>query len=385
MSKSIPDWVYSDVLIPFGLSRLALLIAAYFSRYFPVWNLYPQQPNAQGWLFSPQRWLDIWGRWDTYWYMDIIEHGYQVKGDFSSVQSNIAFFPLYPALVKIGVNALPAPLQTPEVTLAVGVILSNGLAIAALILLRSFILKLTHSPEIAAKSILYLLLFPTGFFLSCFYTESLFLFLLVLAFGFTLEKRWAFAAIAGYFLALTRPQGVFLLIFCLWQYLESCQWRLSRIRADILWLCLIPAGLITFLLALYPLTHDFTAPFDVQVAWGKVQSYPWQTLFKPLDYHPYTTPIDQVVLIGSFIIAVLALIRLPSASYGIYALCSLAPPLFTGIIRSASRYSLVVFPLFIVLGMFGQRYPALDRWLPGLFLTIQILLMVAWSQYYWVA
>lgn len=385
ISQLLPDWVYSEVLVPFGLTRLALIIAAYFCRYFAAWNLYPQPPNSQEWIYSPQRWLDIWGRWDTYWYMDIINHGYQVKGDFSSVQSNIAFFPLYPALIKTGLNLLPAFLQTPEVTLAIGVMVSNGLAIAALILLRSLIVKLTDSAAVAAKSVLYLLLFPTGFFLSCFYTESLFLFLSVLAFWFAWERRWAQVAIAGYFLALTRPQGVFLLIPCLWQYMEARQWQCSRIRADILWFCLIPAGLITFLLALYPLTHSIMAPFAVQVAWGKVQSYPWQTLFSPRDYHPYTTPIDQTILISSFVIAGLAVVKLPSPSYGIYAICLLTPPLFTGIIRSTSRYSLVVFPLFMVLAMLSQRYSSLDRWLPGLFLTIQVLLMVAWSQCYWVA
>jgi hypothetical protein len=38
-----------------------------------------------------------------------------------------------------------------------------------------------------------------------------------------------------------------------------------------------------------------------------------------------------------------------------------------------------------VMGQIAQRYPLCDRWLPALFLTIQVLLMAAWCQFYWVA
>jgi Gpi18-like mannosyltransferase len=377
-------WVGRDVVLPFFLTRSLLILTSYFSQYFPIWDLYPQTPNADGWLFSPHRWLDSWGRWDTYWYMDIVKHGYYLRGALDQEQSNVAFFPLYPFFVKFFSHLFPVVWQTPAVILSIGVIISNLCVIAALILFYRLVRNLIDA-EVAAKSVRYLLLFPTGFFLSCFYTESLFLLLSLMAFGFALKKRWAIAAMAGALLALTRPQGVFILLPLAWQYMESCHWKLSKIRLNGLWLLTIPVGLLMFLVSLYPMTHSLTAPFDIQVTWGKEQSYPWTTLLNPQDYMPYTTPIDQMVLVGSLVIALIAFRSLPSKSYGIYALALLLPTLFTGILRSSSRYSLVVFPLFMVMGQIAQRYPLCDRWLPALFLTIQVLLMAAWCQFYWVA
>ena len=40
-------------------------------------------------------WLDVWGRYDTAWYLDLVRHGYRAPADLLHQQSNLAFFPLY--------------------------------------------------------------------------------------------------------------------------------------------------------------------------------------------------------------------------------------------------------------------------------------------------
>ncbi len=48
----------------------------------------------------PLRWLDVWGAWDTGWYLDISLNGYSTIQN-QIHQTNIAFFPLYPTLMRI--------------------------------------------------------------------------------------------------------------------------------------------------------------------------------------------------------------------------------------------------------------------------------------------
>ena len=42
--------------------------------------------------------LDDWARWDGRWYVEIAEHGYTYD---PNAQSSVAFFPLYPALMRL--------------------------------------------------------------------------------------------------------------------------------------------------------------------------------------------------------------------------------------------------------------------------------------------
>jgi hypothetical protein len=58
--------------------------------------------------------------------------------------------------------------------------------------------------------------------------------------------------------------------------------------------------------------------------------------------------------------------------------------LFTGITVSALRYVLVAVPVYVVLAQWG-RVNTLDTLLQMLFFAIQIVLMVAWNQFYFIA
>jgi hypothetical protein len=53
--------------------------------------------------YSPQAWMDIWAVWDSGWFIDIVERGYDtsVRTDpRNEGQANWAFFPLYPMIAK---------------------------------------------------------------------------------------------------------------------------------------------------------------------------------------------------------------------------------------------------------------------------------------------
>lgn len=168
------------ILPLFFLSRAILLLIAWFSQYF-VASSYPDANLLEkGWLFHPQYYLDVWGRWDSGWYMRIVQEGYQLKGTW-------AFFPLYPLLINALAFLLPIA-KTAGVFFIIGLIISNFSAILALALFHQLTFIISKNKKVAQLSIYYLLTFPTAFVLSSFYTESLFL---LISFGFfiALEKK----------------------------------------------------------------------------------------------------------------------------------------------------------------------------------------------------
>jgi hypothetical protein len=102
------------VLAVFFITRLALVAIAVVAGFFPNNQGYPITSAAErGWQFTPVHLVDVWGRWDSGWYFDLIEHGYYAPGDIRTVPSNLGFFPVYPYLVKALTQWGPAALRSP--------------------------------------------------------------------------------------------------------------------------------------------------------------------------------------------------------------------------------------------------------------------------------
>ena len=98
-------WFWTDVVSVFLLTRAALVVVGLFAGNFPsnLSYLIAIAPK-RGWYFTPYRLVDVWGRWDSGWYIDIVRHGYNANGDIRTVQSNLGFFPLYPYTLLGGVS-----------------------------------------------------------------------------------------------------------------------------------------------------------------------------------------------------------------------------------------------------------------------------------------
>jgi hypothetical protein len=285
---------------------------------------------------------------DAAWYADIARNGYEVKPFDASSEHNWAFFPLFPLLLRA------AGKVTGEYGLT-GSILSSVLFCFALVQLHKLVLEYGYGPEVANRTIFYLAAYPTSYFFSLPFTESLFLFLSVTSFLAAKQDRWWLAGLCGGLAASTRITGV-----CLFPVLAIVYWQRYRsINIQALALLLIPAGMVPFMIFLHRITGNAIAFLDIQVAWG----HSFGLFLKPL-WEYIKSPLEinwrWDFRCLNFLVAVLAfacsavLFRKKQWAMGTYVLLFVVIPLTAMRLQSLTRYVMVAFPIFIVLAEAGK-------------------------------
>ncbi len=307
----------------------------------PAWRGFDPSGLTEGTLLAPA------ARWDAVWFLAIAQDGYY--GD-----ARPAFFPLYPLAVwALGGSA------------AAGVAVSAGCAVAALAVLRR-LAALELGEAAAGATVLAVAFFPTSFFLTAVYSESLFLALSAGAFLAARTGRPALAAALGALAAATRSIGVLLvvpLLLLLW----------SRPPRDRLWVLLVPLGLAAYCAWLWWVRDDPWLPFRAQEVWGRELGVPDLIgAIRDSDGDMLRRNVcDLAFLLFAAVATVGALRRLPPA-YGAWALVALTVPLShpvdTQPLLSLPRFVLVLFPLHMwVATVAGPRTLAVSAGLLGLF------------------
>ncbi|MBV9230034.1 MAG: glycosyltransferase family 39 protein, partial [Chloroflexi bacterium] len=141
-----------------------------------------------------------WFRWDTGHFSHIANDGYTDAW-------RTAFFPLHPLLIR----ALKPLIHNPYIG---GIVVSN-VALLVLSVVLYQLVREDFDQERADRTVLYLSVFPTAFFLVSGYNESLFLCLVLLSFYQMRHGQWWLAGLFGFFASLTRSAGLLLLLpFC---------------------------------------------------------------------------------------------------------------------------------------------------------------------------
>jgi len=300
-------------------------------------------------FYQEQEWnlIPFHARWDSFWYLDIAQKGYSFKG--KEKLSNIVFFPLYPFLIKItsfliGGNFILA-----------GWMLSLIFLLLALFYLFKLV-KEFHQEINPYLVIIFLLIFPTAFFLNAVYAESLFLFLSLVAFYYGLKKKFFWAGLFGFFASLTRITGILLFVPLFWEYLKSYNFNLIRsFNLKILSIFFIPLGTFIFFLYHYFRFGDFFLFFKVEYWWGRIfkLNQAHFLLFSRPAIVNFCLDIFFVVFIITIIYFVFKNLRV---SYGLYMLVTTVIALSTGTLMSIGRYILVLFPIYILGASIKNQY-----------------------------
>ena len=204
-------------------------------------------------------------------------------GPGSRGQQNIAFFPAYPMLMRVGGRLLGG--STAQVVLA-GVLVSYAAFLGALIYL--FKLARAHpalgSSDRAAAAVLLLGSYPFAVFYGALYTEALFLCATVGAFWHMRQQQLWRVAGWGLLAGLTRPNGLFLCVpLALMAVTDAMRLDAETARAFArlfarCWRSRTGLGVLLYSVFIYQLTGN---PFQwaaIQVRWGRTSGVAWQSL-----------------------------------------------------------------------------------------------------------
>jgi Gpi18-like mannosyltransferase len=238
-----PRWSFALALF-FG-SKLVLTLVGVVTLY--AFDGVPGAPPADDTLMRTQqhavsshRSISMWFAWDSFLY------------------DRLSRLPL-----SGGWNEFSFPLLYPFLARPVGFVLGGNTALALLLISNvAFLLQLYYAQGLAARLLgdeaaarrftRYLLLMPAAFLFQAALTESLFLCLALATFYYAEHRRWLIVGIVGYFLALSRSVGFFVVIPLALVLLRQHRYRVDpralRGYVKVGWpLVLLPAGWLTFM------------------------------------------------------------------------------------------------------------------------------------------
>ena len=193
--------------IYFLITRVALVLISYCV--INEFALHHIVKNAS-YRFYENDLLNVWGNFDTGWYLKIAMNWYPNLQNTSSLSQTYSFFPLYPGIIRTihfitGIDYF-----------VIGLLVSNICLLISGALLYKIAEKF-YSKEIANCSVIFLYLFPVSFIFSGMFSESLYVVLILSCFYFMQQKKWMGAGIVALLLTLSRPIGIFILLpsyFC---------------------------------------------------------------------------------------------------------------------------------------------------------------------------
>jgi hypothetical protein len=367
LDQHVSPWRYFILL--FLVSRIILTCIGIGSEIL----LDPFHGKENVWHYSSVKALDVWGVWDTGWYISIAKHGYSAHLQTESGlvgQANYAFFPMYPALIFL----FSLVLRNEFIS---GLVVSNIFFIGSTFLLYKLV-RLDYEEDVAVRTVKYLFMLPTAFILSGVFSESVYLFLVLACFYTFRLQKWLWTTLCAFFLALTRPPGIFIIVPLVFEYLFlRNSYNFSKKIYKIVGVLLSPIiGFGLFVLYNKFLTDDFFAFIHVQSAWGRAPINPVAVLV----YNFFSKDISIFFAVHSTIASLVLLsvvLKKIRLSYLVFAIYSIFIPLSSGL-TSMPRYISVVFPLALSCAFLTKKERYNDILLVSLAL-LQGFLMVFWS------
>src|SRR5690606_22482822 len=238
-----------------------------WTTFVPAWG---PDSSAYGMVREPltgwQHWLvQPFRNWDGTWYSLVAEGSYR-----EGLSAPAAFFPLYPWLMQLLSDTTGLPVETS------GWIISHLAFLGGLIMAYNLI-RMDFSEKIARWSLVALAVFPTAFFFSAVYTESLFLFLSVTTLWAARKNDWLLAVIMCFFATMTRSAGIMLGAPLAVLFIQQHGWDLKRWFPKALLALVPPMGLVIFGWFLTTKDLGFLGWQEQQWQWNRFSAHPGRT------------------------------------------------------------------------------------------------------------
>ncbi|HVF41505.1 MAG TPA: glycosyltransferase family 39 protein [Pyrinomonadaceae bacterium] len=325
-------------------------------------------------------WLSLWNRWDAPHYLDIARMGYVSEG----VESRwIVFYPLYPWLVRA------ATLFVRD-GLAAAFLVSTLASLAAALLLYR-LARLDEEQTVARAAVFFMFVFPTSYFLHIGYTESLFLALALGTFLAARARRWALAGVLGALACMTRANGLALLPALAFEAWDEYRVSDRRVSARWLWALAPLSGFAVYLAINYAVKgHPFAFLKAQDEYWYRTFAWPWDALAASWRYWQGSAPSDALmvgwqefffVLLGLGL-TVWAWVKM-RASYAAWMTFNWLLWSCTKFVLSVPRYTLVLFPAYLIFARASARRPEAGALIAVWSLLFLALFLARFSQGYW--
>ena len=381
LQKYIKNSIWLKVLIVYLLWHLAVGAVGLYSRK-ELGSSSPAPTNIETQI---PKLLSPTVAFDSYHYLQIFENGYGQEKNASP-----AFFPLFPALIRVGsiagINAVAAGFL---INLILGY-----LACLFLVLLAKDFFK---SKSVVNIDILIIfLVFPSAYFMTAFYTEALFCSLGFGAFYFARRQNWALACLLLAGITATRLPGLVFGLAVFVEYLSSKNFDYRRLDRNILWFLLVPTGIALYMVFLNIRFGDpifFINAYDYGWGYQKFNPNILATVYGQFSW--LVTRIffgntqlnvggNGIVMTLVFLFSWLALVG--STGWAIYkkypasfvVLMAVSAVLFSlnSNFISSNRYILPMFPIYLLLSQyFSQKRTALTIYLVGSTMAMTLLLV----------
>jgi hypothetical protein len=351
--------------LPIGLLSIAL--ATLGSILFPPTNWMPDDvPDVA--------FIEALVRWDAGWYGEIAQNGYWIK---PGAQSPVAFFPLYPLLIRavtwLGINRWIA-----------GIAVSFLCAMGGLFVFSRWARQV--APPAWQTAFWLLALYPFAEYLyGVVYSDALFLLMAVSAFLALEKDRHVLSAVLGALACACRPVAPAVVIGLLVRSLERRKGQPLRV------IDFVPAlaglGLLAWMTYLEVRFDDPIAFATVQAAPGWAQPPGWHSWLKIEWFKtmfPQVDPAIGIRLGGHALVTVVALIMVVPTfkklgwGYGAFTLLVVGiPAVSSKDFQGLGRYMIAAFPLFLTTAILIRDRPVTRRLILVLFASLFVALAVA--------
>ncbi|HOQ00413.1 glycosyltransferase family 39 protein [Acetivibrio clariflavus] len=305
----------------------------------------------------------MWNKWDSIHYLNLAQNGYSTDGENAKL---IVFYPFYPLLIRIAAVMFKNYLVS-------GVVVSNlCLGVGCYYLYK--LVKIDFDEETAFRSVKYMLIYPFSFFFGIAYTESTFVALSIMALYYMRKNKWFLAGICGFLAALTKNQGIILVIPAAMEYVISNQvfdeLRKKNLKnilksffAKGIYILMIPLGTLVYFMINEILFGNWN---EFLVYQNKYFGNSFGNVFKNIKRITQSaiSPEDTfrltywIPFILSFLLVIFLIfysIGRLRISYSAYMLVFLLISFSPSFLLSGARYILSLAPIYISLSVLARR------------------------------
>ncbi|MCL5970769.1 MAG: glycosyltransferase family 39 protein, partial [Patescibacteria group bacterium] len=296
--------------------------------------------------------LRAMGQYDAQWYLKIAENGYpQNPGNINVQDKKImggltyAFFPLYPIFFK----AFNSFFKNVELS---AFIFSNLFLIINFFSLY-FIIVSFYSKKIALRSIFLLFFFPFAIFYRSYFTEGLYLFLLIWFSYFLIKKKYLYSTVFLSILNITKATGFLLNFLLLYFLVKEFKQKKTTLKFFIFQIMILFLPILAWIMFNFNQTGNPFYFISIRSVWvstflvAPFINFSTVFLYPILPLHSFHFSELDILIAALTLLLLLKAKRILINELWWISFILFLTPLLVSDFMSFSRYQTVSFPLFI--------------------------------------